>query len=127
MGGSGLTGPVNRLGVPRLLSSSREFRILSLPKDLTGICCFGEISEKNYLTEQEFLTCEDNVTLAQLTQKHSTRRRLESNAGPYPERQKKTRDEHEIYPADPDATVAHSSSSVRWRGAGQKRRGRRRP
>ena len=74
-------------------------------------------SARKYLTKQEYLACEDSVTIAQLTQNKSERRRLESNAGPYLERQTTTRDEHEIYPADPEATVVHDSSCVQWRAA----------
>ena len=85
------------------------------PKGLDRNLLLWWNQRERYLTEQECLTCVDNFTIAQLTQKQSKRQRLESNAGPYPERQKTLRDEHEIYPADPDATVAHDSRSVRWR------------
>ncbi len=45
------------------------------------------------------------------------RRRLDSNAGPNPQRQKTTRDEHEIDPADSDGAVVHDSSRVPRRAA----------
>ena len=98
------------------------------PKGFDRALTLWRSQREKYLANQECLTCE-GVTIAQLTKNNNKRQLLlESNAGPYPKRQETTRDEHEIYPADPDATVAHDSSTMA-RGAGQpeERRGRQRP
>ena len=99
---------MNHLKVPSSFFKSR-IPNFEAPKGFDRALRLWWNQRDNCLTEQEIKDCGDKVT-----QSHK-RRRLESNAGPNAQRQKTTRDEHEIDPVDSEGTVVHYLSSAPWR------------